>query len=214
MSIRVNIGCGTTLTEEWLNFDNSPAIKLANSPFKYRLARLLRLLNDKQIENIEWNKKNKVSFADASKKLPLKANTVECIYTSHMLEHLSRDGAYNFLNEAIRVLSKDGVLRVAVPDLKLAVNSYTASGDADVFMTKLFVQAPSISKFREKIQLFLSGYRHHQWMYDGNSLSKLMQKCGFRNVSICSEGKTLISDPGKLNLYERIEDSVYVEGIK
>ena len=35
MTVRINIGCGKTPTNGWINFDNSPAIKLANSPFLY-----------------------------------------------------------------------------------------------------------------------------------------------------------------------------------
>ena len=84
MSIKVNIGCGRSPTNGWINMDNSPAIKLANSPFKYKIARTLKLLNPEQIENIEWNKLNKIQFADATKSLPLKDSSVECIYTSHM----------------------------------------------------------------------------------------------------------------------------------
>ena len=62
MKTRVNIGCGTAPTPGWLNFDNSIAIKLANSPSLYFIARSLKLLNKSQINNIEWNKKNKISF--------------------------------------------------------------------------------------------------------------------------------------------------------
>ena len=42
--------------------DNSLSIKLANSPLIYKIAKILRLLNDEQIENIEWNKSNKIQL--------------------------------------------------------------------------------------------------------------------------------------------------------
>ena len=32
MTIRVNIGCGNSPINGWINYDNSLAIKLANSP--------------------------------------------------------------------------------------------------------------------------------------------------------------------------------------
>ena len=124
MSHRVNIGCGRTPTDGWLNLDNTPAIKLAKSPFKYWVAKSLKLLKQKQIDNIEWNKTHKIGFADATKRIPLSDSTAECIYTSHMVEHLSRDGAINFLKEALRVLEVDGVLRIAVPDLRIAIEEY------------------------------------------------------------------------------------------
>ena len=60
MSTKVNIGCGRTPTEGWLNFDNSPALKLAKSPIRYKSAKALGLLKTQQIENIEWNRKNNI----------------------------------------------------------------------------------------------------------------------------------------------------------
>ena len=214
MTDKVNIGCGTTPIDGWVNFDNSYAIKLANSPFLYQIAKILKLLNKKQIKNVEWNKKHKIKFADASKIIPLKNNSVQCIYTSHMLEHISRDGASVFLREAIRVLKNDGILRVSVPDLKIAINSYLLNGDANEFMEYISVEARPIGNLREKFQLLISGYRHHQWMYDGKSLSILMETAGFRNVKIFKKGETSIKNLKGLDLYERCEESVYVEGIK
>ena len=111
-----------TPTESWINFDNSKSIILANSPFKYFFAKIFGFLNKEQIENINWNKKNKIFFADAKKYIPLPNDSAECIYTSHMVEHLSKEESISFLNEAFRVLDSGGILRIAVPDLKLAVN--------------------------------------------------------------------------------------------
>jgi len=214
MTVRINIGCGKTPTNGWINFDNSPAIKLANSPFLYFFAKFFRLLSKDQIKNVEWNKKHKIFFVDATKKIPLKNNSVACIYSSHMLEHLSRDGALAFLRESLRILKKSGVLRIAVPDLRLAINNYLTDGDADNFMEKILVQAPAIDSIKEKLQLIITGYRQHQWMYDGKSLTLLMKTSGFRNVRVFIKGKTSIKNPGALNLHERSEESVYVEGIK
>jgi len=214
MSIKVNIGCGTAPTEGWLNYDNSPAIKLANSPIIYLIAKVLGLLNSDQIENIEWNKRNKIQFADATKNLPLNNSSVDCIYTSHMLEHLSQDGAIIFLGEAMRILKSGGILRIAVPDLKIAINEYIKSNDADAFMSNILVQAPPINSLKDKIRLLVSGYRHHQWMYDGNSLTKLLIKMGYEDVKICTNGDTSILNPNGLDLYERVNESVYVEAVK
>ena len=213
MSIKVNIGCGRSPTEGWLNFDNSPAFKLAKSPFKYKLARAMGLLNEQQIENIKWNMEHNIQFADATKSIPLQASSVDCIYTSHMVEHLSQKGARSFLKEVKRVLKVGGVVRIAVPDLRIAVDDYLETNDADAFMRRILVQAPEINTLKQKIILFVSGYRHHQWMYDGASLSKLLIEMGFSSAEICKDGKTNIIDAGGLNLYEREQESVYVEGI-
>lgn len=213
MSIKVNIGCGRSPTEGWLNFDNSPAIRLAKSPFKFKLAKAMSLLNERQIENIKWNMEHDIQFADATKSIPLQTSSVDCIYTSHMIEHLSQKGARSFLKEVKRILNFGGVVRIAVPDLRVAVDNYLASNDADAFMKGILVQAPEINTLKKKINLLVSGYRHHQWMYDGLSLPKLLVEMGFSGVEICRDGKTNIRDADGLNLHEREEVSVYVEGI-
>lgn len=214
LDVRVNIGCGKRPTLGWLNFDNSPALKLAKSPIKYRLSKIMKLLNAAQIENIEWNIANKVSFADAKKKIPLASCTAICIYTSHMVEHLSQKETKSFLGESLRVLKKNGVLRISVPDLKKAVEEYCYDSDADRFMRNMYVSAPPINTIREKIRILVAGYRHHQWMYDGASLSKIMTEAGFRDVTIQAPGKTLIEMKDGLDLFERSDESVFVEGVK
>lgn len=214
MGLKINIGCGHTPTEGWRNFDNTLAIRLARSPVSYSIARLLRLLDKAQMENVEWNRKNSLEFADATKHIPLPNASVSCIYTSHMFEHLSQEGGKRFLGEALRVLEADGVLRISVPDLRKAVASYLKSNNADTFIASLHIAAPPVNTTRQKLRLFVSGYRHHQWMYDGDSLANLMRGAGFRNVTIQAAGNTLIKSPGALNLSERVEESVYVEGVK
>ena len=211
---RINIGCGSNPSKGWLNFDNTPAIKLANSPLKYHIAKLFGLLNKTHIENIEWNKKQKINYADATKSIPLPSNSVEAIYTSHMFEHLSREGAKSFLYEAKRILKIGGVLRVSVPDLKIYVEKYLNNEDADEFMTGILVEAPPINTLKQKVFLFLNGYRHHQWMYDGKSLSILFKEFGLKNIKICKDGETTIKNSIGLDLFERGKNSVYVEGTK
>tara|TARA_B100000787_G_scaffold54847_1_gene39859 strand:+ start:33642 stop:34307 length:666 start_codon:yes stop_codon:yes gene_type:complete len=220
MGHKINIGCGRAPTEDYINLDNSLSIKIANFPFAYNFLKflfkynVLKPLKVDQIKNIEWNKKNKIKFVDASLKLPFEDNSVEILYSSHMLEHLSRDDVLKFFNEVRRILMRDGVLRIAVPDLKININGYLEFEDANKFMSNLYVKAPPFRNFREKIELLITGYRHHQWMYDGKSLSSLMKSVGFKNVVILKPGETMIKNPGKLNLFERSSDSLYAEAKK
>ena len=211
---RVNIGCGSTPTKGWINYDNSPSINIAASPIKYFLLRKLHLLNASQIEYIEMIKKNRILFADATKKLPFHTNEVQCIYSSHMLEHLSKRSANSFLKECLRILSPNGVLRLVLPDLRKLVNSYLADGDADLFIEDSFLIPPSVETLRDKFKLILVGYRQHQWMYDSKSLTKIVLKAGFRKVLEQKPGYTCINNYGELDLLQRSEESFYIEAIK
>lgn len=61
---------------------------------------------------------------DISKeKLPFDDNSVDCIYFSHCLEHIIEERHAFVLSEMKRVLKSDGILRVVVPDMDLAINS-------------------------------------------------------------------------------------------
>jgi hypothetical protein len=81
-------------------------------------------------------------------------------------------------------------------------------------MKRILLTFPPINTIKQKISLFFKGYRQHQRMYDEKSLSKLIKKVGFKKVFICKAGKTNLLTHGNLNLNERSDDSIYVEGIK
>ena len=51
-------------------------------------------------------------------------------------------------------------------------------------------------------------------MYDKNSLINLLVKHDFVSCNSLPAGKTGIENPGDLNLYEREEETLYVEGKK
>lgn len=214
MSQKVNIGCGNSPTEGWRNFDNTSSLNLARSPTKRAVAKSLGLLSARQKANIEWNRENLIEFADATKEIPLPDNSVGVLYSSHMLEHIARSKARRFLAEAMRVLEPGGILRLSVPDLRKAIAEYNETHDADRFMERILVTAPAFSTIRQKIMVFVTGYRHHQWMYDGKSLSRLLKELGFKDVTVQPAGETMIDDPGALDLKEREEQSVYVEARK
>tara|TARA_A100001011_G_C14147287_1_gene772447 strand:+ start:229 stop:873 length:645 start_codon:yes stop_codon:yes gene_type:complete len=214
MLVRINFGCGTTPTKGWINLDNSYALKLKKYYLLVPLLKKLNLLSRPQLRNIEFNRKENIVFADASKKFNFENNSVDVIYTSHMLEHLSRNSANHFIKECNRVLKKGGILRIVVPNIKKIIDDYLLKRDADAFLERTLLVAPSLDSLKLKIQFFLVGYRHHQWMYDGKSLQKLLFKNGFENSIEQLPGQTLILNPDNLNLSERSEESIYIEAIK
>jgi len=212
--LRINIGCGRSPSNGWLNYDNSLALKLSKYPSITFILKALNLLNEEQIKNIEWNRNNKINFANASKKLPFKNDSIDVIYSSHMLEHLSRSEAINFIFEVRRSLSNGGILRISVPDLRKLVERYIGNSDADAFVENTLLADVKLNSIKDKLKLLVIGFRHHQWMYDGKSLSKLLLDCGFTRVFILDPGITKIKNHEGLNLYERSDESIYVEAIK
>jgi predicted SAM-dependent methyltransferase len=212
--LRVNIGCGMSPTKGWLNYDNSTSIKLGEFYWLAYACRKLRIVSEPQLGYIKYCRNNNIIFANATKRIPLKDDSVNAVYSSHMLEHLSRRDSQSFFKEVLRILEPKGVVRIAIPDLGHFVDSYSDHMDADRFMRDLVVEAPSIDSWFSKFSILVSGYRHHQWMYDKQSVKKLIESFGFINVTILEAGETLIKRPGDLDLYERSDQSLYVEAEK
>lgn len=210
----LNIGCGNKPIVGWINIDNSPAIKLANRPRLYFLLKALGILNANQIKFVEWNKSNKIVFADITKDIPVAAGKARIIYTSHMLEHLSREDAFNFLLNAREKLSPNGSIRIVVPDLRKLIKDYSEGGNADILMNELMLVPPSINTLKQKLHLLVSGYRQHQWMYDEDSLTTLLKNIGYHSVVSVNAGETTIDDVGNLDLFERQSNSLYIEAKK
>jgi predicted SAM-dependent methyltransferase len=55
---------------------------------------------------------------------PIDNNTADLVYTAHTLEHLSDAAVRHTLQESARVLKPDGVIRISVPDVDLAIRHY------------------------------------------------------------------------------------------
>jgi SAM-dependent methyltransferase len=212
--MRINLGCGMSPTVGWENFDNSLSVRLGSHPGLARILHNLGALDSPQFEYVEFCARNNIRFADATRRIPVASGAVEVIYSSHMVEHLDKAGSVKFLAEARRVLKPGGILRVVVPDIRKIVESYISIGDADCFIESTLLCVPAPSGMLRRITTALVGPRHHQWMYDGASLCKLLGSNGFSDARVVPAGETIIPSPEPLNLREREGESVYVEAVR
>ena len=211
---RINVGCGRTPIPGWRNFDNSFSLKLSKfAPLANTLYKA-KLINRPQMENIQFFQKTKVEWADVTRQIPVPTNSSEVVYSSHMLEHLDREEAMVFLQEVKRVLATGGIIRLALPDLEKKVKSYVADADADSFVTSTYMCVARPRSLPQRLQTLVVGTRHHQWMYDGKSLCKTLTGAGFSDARTFAPGETRIHDPAPLDLFERSDESVYVEAVK
>lgn len=183
----VNVGCGPHPLPGWVNVDNSPTLLLARLPVG-------RFLGPGRRSVWEAARRERIRFASATR-LPFPNESVDSVYSSHMLEHLQREQARRFLHECKRILKPDGWLRVSVPSLSTLASEYLADRDADRFLARLM----------------LGTRRGHRWMYDERSLPRLFVECGFPNPIVVPAGVTNLVFRDGLNTGERAEESLYVE---
>ncbi len=168
------------------------------------------MVNESQLRLSAIAAEKGIRWADA-RHLPVPDKSVEILYSSHMLEHLDRIAAEDFLREATRVLVRGGHIRIAVPDLKRRVDEYVADGDADKFLDSTYLAVPTPRGIIARLKYLVVGARHHAWMYDERSLSRLLRAVGFEEVASLPAGATNIPNPGALDLRQREDDSVYIE---
>jgi SAM-dependent methyltransferase len=208
--VRLNVGCGPTPTEGWINYDNSWSVRLARRPLLVRALTTARLITEAQRHLCDVARREGIRFGTAEA-IGHADGSVDVIYSSHMLEHLDRAAGSQFLAEAHRVLKPGGVIRVAVPDLGMLVDRYNADGDADRLVEASLLATETPKTVVAKLRYLVLGSRHHAWMYDARSLVAALERAGFESARTLDAGTTTIEDPGALDLSERADESVYVE---
>lgn len=82
--------------------------------------------------NIDANFRRKTDYLlDVRAGLPFPDNSIEFIYSCHMLEHLYIDEAVNLLRECKRVLTDAGYVRLTLPDFEYALQILEGQATSD-----------------------------------------------------------------------------------
>ena len=213
-NLRVNVGCGSSPTPGWVNFDNSLSVRAARWPLAVPALTRLRVLSPESAALAREAAARNIRFANATTRIPCASGSVAAVYSSHMIEHLDRREARAFLAEVRRILRPGGVVRIAAPDIGRLVREYLATEDADGFVAASHMGLARPASLAGWARWIVVGPRHHLWMYDGGSLSRLLTEAGFADAAAMPPGKTTIEDPGQLDLAERADESVYAEAIQ
>lgn len=150
--LKVNIGCFTNMFHNgWLNLDIV------------------------SLEEFAQNNGYKFLQKDVRGNLPFADQTVDLIYSSHFLEHLTYDEGRQFLRECRRVLKNDGVMRIIVPDAQLLIEKY-ASNQLSEFNEINDGVSSTNSQVSKLWSLLFSG---HQSTYDFETLKVVGEESGF-----------------------------------
>ena len=142
---------------------------------------------------------------DLMKPLPFPDNSIEQIYSSHLLEHFSFPDMIKLLKECYRILIPNGMFDACVPNMRPFIEAYFKPEGS-------FEWLPDYRVFHYFSRIdwinymgYLDGI--HKWMFDDENLPLIIASVGFRNVRSreYKEG---------LDMPHRKHESVYVEGIK
>lgn len=184
-----HIGCGYTIGKSWINIDSSP------------IAFFDQLLFLRKIFNFNKKRFSKgIIFGDITKKPLCEIGTVDNIYCSHVLEHVSYEDGKKMIQNIYSMLKKGGVLRIIVPSLEARIQRYNKDNDANNFIKSLGICNENENKSLLTKLRFLLGNSRHKWMYDKKSLLDELNKVNFSFIRECE-----FNDSG-LEIFSEIED--------
>lgn len=105
-------------------------------------------------------------------KLEYQDDSVDLIYSSHVIEYFDREEVIDVLTEWKRVLKPNGTLRLAVPDFQSMVELYiNANYPLETFLGPMYGK---MDMGDQKI--------YHKTVYDFMSLKSLLKKLGFKSI--------------------------------
>jgi hypothetical protein len=97
-SLYVHYRCHHCVPSQWLNFDASPTLRLERLPVVGRLVR-------KNARRFPAN----VIYGDIVHGLPVKANSCDGVYCSHVLEHLALEDCRRALVNTYRIMKRGDI---------------------------------------------------------------------------------------------------------
>ncbi|NVM20706.1 MAG: methyltransferase domain-containing protein [Desulfobacterales bacterium] len=152
--------------------------------------------------NIDANFQRKADYLlDARVKLPFPDDTIDFIYSCHMLEHVHITEAINMLKDWYRVLKPSGYARLTLPDFEYAIQIASKKHEAK------FPRAFDSPNGQAINFLFCDG--QHKFAYAADVIEELASKIGFSKVEAAKEvdphiESTLMEPAGSfsVNLYK------------
>lgn len=182
----LNVASSTCVEPEFVNLDNHILMSVSQLPqlvdvaFPARYRALLETYRG-------IRKKMHLVRHDCRKPLPLPSSTADHILCSHFLEHVHPDEALSILQDFARVLKPDGTIHIIVPDLSLQVAAYLHDraeripSAADDFIRKTLLSTPTRGSRTFRLLEATGQFGLiHRWMYDGDSMSRLIEYAGFK----------------------------------
>lgn len=144
---------------------------------------------------------------DLRKGIPLPDNSVDRIYTSHMLEHIPYKSLVIFLNECYRALKVGGELSVCVPNAGLYINAYI-SGKEFRERDKGYKPAHiGTGSFLDQVNYIAYMDGEHHYMFDEENLINTIKKAPFSTVILRH------FDP-EIDMQSRDFESIYASAVK
>jgi predicted SAM-dependent methyltransferase len=142
-------------------------------------------------------------------RLPLDDESIDYAVSIHALPELPYPQLVPVLEELRRVLKPGGTLRLCLPDLERGIRAYQA-GDADYFK----VGEDEVESLGGRFIVQMLWYGYSRTLFTTDFVIELLRKAGFEDVVACSYESTASRFADIVELDNREDESLFVEGTK
>jgi SAM-dependent methyltransferase len=132
-------------------------------------------------------------YWDLRRRLPFADGSVDKIYHSHFLEHLTFAQGQDFLKECLRVLVPGGTLSTCVPSAKPYLQAYCSGKPLDqetwikyepAWNNTTPIDVANYIAYMDEVNFIVLKHAAHQYMFDEENLLKVIEKAGFKSVRL------------------------------
>lgn len=192
-AIAVQFGCGLSAPSNWTNFDASPTLRLQKLPIIGKLVP----------DGLFGRFPDAVRYGDILKGLPIEEKSVDFLYCSHVLEHLTVEEAKLALQNCYRYLKPNGIFRLVLPDMENMARAYLDASSPDAVHE--FMSLTWLGENQQKLSTLKAlrqcmSRSRHLWMWDYKALSKVLEEIGFQSIRRAHLGDS------QINIFDSVED--------
>ena len=170
--LKLNLGCGRNPISGWLNTDIDTALS------------------------------KEAVFLDVRKRFPFSDSIFSYVYCEHLIEHLEYEKGVKMVDELFRVVKPGGKIRISTPDLnfltELHAENKTKLQEEYITWASTNFSGTDLNNDTAVINSFFRSWGH-KFIYDLKTLTAVLEKSGFTNVTKTKIG---ISDDKSLQNLE------------
>ena len=145
---------------------------------------------------------------DATQLFPFCNNEFDCIFSEHMIEHISYSQGLFMLNECFRVLKENGTIRISTPDLSFLIDLYK---DNQSDLQREYIKRATDRYIKDApyydavfvINNFVRNWGH-QFIYNEKILRSSLEKAGFTSITKCALNQSEVDSLRNLENIKRM----------
>ena len=198
---RLELGAFDRVHDGWLSTDITPHLLVARVPGLPWLLHRAGMISDERYLTHRSGAFRQVRYLDLSRRFRFPDDYFECVYSSHVLEHLHPDAAEHCIREIHRILAPGGIVRVVVPNLDGLVARYDPA-DPEPFLYGLYQGRGSAT---------VDSSERHWWHYNAGSLEALLRRAGFTEIRQYGYREGRMPD---VETVDNREGSLFMEAVK